>query len=136
MRKILLSVTTVGLFGLYSLYMQNNPAKRVLSQTTQTTTSVSGSYQDGIFTGNTADAFYGKVQVRATVSNGKITNIEFLDYPRDRRTSIEINTQAMPLLQQEAIQVQNADVDVVSGATDTSRAFIESLSSALNQAGK
>lgn len=93
-----------------------------------------GAYKDGSYTGSVIDAFYGNVQVKATISNGKITDVAFLDYPHDRRTSQEINSQAMPILKQEAIQVQSANVDIVSGATATSQAFVESLQSALNQA--
>jgi len=55
-------------------------------------------------------------------------------YPNDRRESVDINSQAMPYLKQEAIQAQTAQVDGVSGATDTSQAFIQSLGSALKQA--
>ena len=91
-------------------------------------------FQDGQFTGNAADAFYGYIQVKVTIQQGKISDVQFLQYPNDRRQSVEINTQAMPYLKQEAIQAQNANVDIVSGATDSSRAFIESLSSALSQA--
>ena len=91
-------------------------------------------YKNGSFTGNVADAFYGNVQVKAIISGGKITDVQFLQYPNDRGTSIEINTQAMPFLKQEAISAQSAQVDGVSGATQTSRAFIESLQSALEQA--
>jgi uncharacterized protein with FMN-binding domain len=91
-------------------------------------------YKDGQYTGVVADAFYGNIQVKATITGGKISDIIFLQYPNDRRTSIDINTQAMPYLRSEAIQVQNAQVDIVSGATDSSRAFRTSLESALAQA--
>lgn len=91
-------------------------------------------YNDGQFTGNSADAYYGNVQVMATIQGGKITNIQFLDYPQDRSHSVQINNYAMPILKTEAIQAQSAQVDTVSGATDTSYAFIDSLSSALSQA--
>lgn len=91
-------------------------------------------YKDGAYLGVVADAFYGNVQVKATISGGKITNVVFLDYPHDRQTSREINSQAMPILKQEAIQIQTANVDIVSGATQTSLAFVHSLQSALNQA--
>jgi uncharacterized protein with FMN-binding domain len=57
-----------------------------------------------------------------------------LEYPNDRRTSERINSQAMPYLIQEAIQSQNYQVDIISGATQTSKAFIESLKTALSQA--
>lgn len=93
-----------------------------------------GQYTDGTFTGDTFDAFYGNVQVAVVVSNGKITDVRFLQYPNDRRTSIEINSQAMPMLRDEAIQAQSANVDVISGASDTSSAFIQSFGSALQKA--
>ncbi len=93
-----------------------------------------GAYKDGQYTGSIADAFYGNVQVKVTISGGKITDVQFLDYPHDRGTSIEINSQAMPYLKQEAIAAQSASVDIVSGATQTSGAFQISLASALAQA--
>jgi uncharacterized protein with FMN-binding domain len=91
-------------------------------------------YRDGSYTGSAADAFYGNIQVQVTISGGRITNVQFLQYPNDRGTSIQINQQADPILAQEAIQAQSANVDIVSGATDSSAAFIQSMQSALNQA--
>ena len=92
------------------------------------------SYKKGIYTGDVADAFYGNVQVEATISGGKISDVKFLQYPNERQTSIEINSQATPMLIQEAIQAQSAQVDGVSGATQTSIAFRQSLQSALSKA--
>jgi len=68
------------------------------------------------------------------VQGGKLTDVQFLDYPHDRRTSQRINQQADPWLIQEAIQAQSANVDIISGATLTSQAFAQSLYTALNQA--
>jgi uncharacterized protein with FMN-binding domain len=96
--------------------------------------SSSPGYKDGTYTGDAADAFYGMIQVQATISNGKITNVQFLQAPNDRSTSIYINSQADPLLAQEAIQAQSANVNIVSGATDSSQAFIQSIQSALDKA--
>lgn len=93
-----------------------------------------GKYKDGTYTGSVADAFYGNIQVQVTISSGKISDVQFLQYPNDRNTSIMINQQAMPYLKQEAIQSQSANVDIVSGATDSSQAFIQSMQSALAQA--
>lgn len=93
-----------------------------------------GQYKNGTYTGSVADAFYGNIQVQAIISSGKISDVNFLQYPNDRNTSIMINTQAMPYLKQEAIQAQSANVDIVSGASDTSQAFQQSLQSALSQA--
>ncbi len=90
--------------------------------------------KDGQYTGQTADAFYGTVQVQVTIQGGKLASVEFLQYPNDRRTSVRINNQAVPMLQSEAIQAQTAQVDIISGATLTSQAFIESLQSALDNA--
>lgn len=96
--------------------------------------SMMGQYKNGTYTGNVADAFYGNIQVQVTISKGQISDIQFLQYPNDRGNSIYINQQAMPLLKQEAIQVQSANVGGVSGATASSQAFVQSLRSALSQA--
>jgi len=96
--------------------------------------SNSSGYKDGTYTGPTVDVNYGLVEVQATIRNGKIAQVQFLQYPSDRRTSQQINAIAMPYLQQEAIQVQSANVDIVSGATLTSEGFQMSLQSALANA--
>jgi uncharacterized protein with FMN-binding domain len=99
------------------------------------TAVASSGYKDGQYTGQVADAFYGAVQVQVDIQGGKIANVQFLQYPNDRRTSVRINSQAVPMLQSEALQAQSAQVDIISGATLTSQAFIESLQSALVNAG-
>jgi len=38
------------------------------------------------------------MQVKQTIQNGRITYVQFLQYPNDRQTSIEINQQAIPIL--------------------------------------
>ena len=93
-----------------------------------------GQYKDGNYTGSVEDAFYGNIQVQAKISNGKITDVVFLQAPNDNRTSQFINSQADPMLTQEAIQTQNANVDGVSGASASSQAFQASLANALAQA--
>ncbi|HQT83108.1 MAG TPA: FMN-binding protein, partial [Candidatus Paceibacterota bacterium] len=81
-----------------------------------------------------ADAYYGTVQVKAVITNGKLADVQFVQYPNTHSTSVYINQQAMPMLTQEAIQAQSANVSGVSGATDTSIAFVQSLASALARA--
>lgn len=116
------------------------PTPTSTSTTTPTPTPVTpppkpkGLYVDGSYTGSVADAYYGNVQVQAVVSGGKITDVQFLQYPNTHSTSVYINSQAMPFLKQEAIQSQSANVSIVSGATDTSMAFQQSLAAALAQA--
>ncbi|MBI3573009.1 MAG: FMN-binding protein [Candidatus Kerfeldbacteria bacterium] len=103
---------------------------------TNTSTRVrsSGAYRNGTYTGTVADAFYGNVQVQASIKGGKLVDVQFLQYPNDRGHSIEVSNVSTPILRQEAIQAQNANVDIVSGATATSQAFQQSLASALSQA--
>ncbi|TPN83237.1 FMN-binding protein [Mesorhizobium sp. CU2] len=91
-------------------------------------------YIDGIYNGPAADAYYGIVQVQALVQGGRLTALKILRYPNDRRTSVNINRQALPMLRDEAISAQSADVDMISGATLTSKAFIQSLGGALDRA--
>jgi uncharacterized protein with FMN-binding domain len=104
------------------------------SATGSNSSSNSGTFKDGTYTGSVADAYYGSVQVEVTISAGKITAVKFLQYPDTHATSVVINQQAMPYLEQEAIQAQSAKVQLISGATFTSQAFIQSLNSALSQA--
>ena len=89
---------------------------------------------DGTYTGDPADAYYGIVQVSAVIQGGNISDVRFLQHPSDRRTSQNINSYAMPILTQETVQAQSANVDTVSGASATSEAFRQSLASALAQA--
>ena len=92
-------------------------------------------FHDGSYTGQVFDAYYGEVQVQANISGGCVASIEVLQYPADRRTSRRINDQALPMLQSEVLRAQSGRIDVVSGATLTSRAYIASLRNALAQAG-
>lgn len=93
-----------------------------------------GQYKDGSYTGSVQDAYYGSIQVQALIRNGKIADVIFLQYPNDNRTSVFINSQAMSMLKQEAIQSQSASVNGISGASATSPAFQQSLADALSQA--
>ena len=136
MKKYLLSSIVVGSFLFYSMVARKKPEAIVPVSTPAASgpTSNTGLYKDGTYTGNVADAFYGNVQVAAVIQNGKLAQVTVLQSPNDRGRSIMINSYAMPILQSEAIQAQHSSVDIVSGATDSSQAFIQSLSSALQQA--
>jgi uncharacterized protein with FMN-binding domain len=98
------------------------------------TSTTNALYKDGTYTGTVADAQWGNVQVQVVIQKGGITNISFLQYPNERNRSVMINSYADPQLISEAIQAQSATVDVVTGATDSSEAFMQSLSDALSQA--
>lgn len=96
-------------------------------------TSSSGA-TDGTYTGTVYESPYGAMQVQATVSGGKVTDISWVQLPSDGHSQ-RINSQAAPALVEEGLSAQSANVASVSGATYTSTAFQQSLQSALSQAG-
>jgi uncharacterized protein with FMN-binding domain len=87
------------------------------------------------YTGTAVDTRYGPVQVRIDVSGGKISKIDVLQYPDGMQRDQDINSYALPVLNQEALAAQSAQIDSVSGATYTSDGYTQSLQSALDQAG-
>jgi len=89
---------------------------------------------DGSYRGPVVNAYYGLMQIEAVVRQGRLATIHVLRYPNTHSTSIYINHQALPMLRDEVISAQSARVDIVSGATLSSRAFIQSLGAALRKA--
>jgi uncharacterized protein with FMN-binding domain len=85
--------------------------------------------------GQAVQTRYGTVQVQLVVSGKQIQNVSFLQLTADDPRSQEINNQAGPILLQETLSAQSAQIDTVSGATYTSEGYLESLQSALDQAG-
>jgi uncharacterized protein with FMN-binding domain len=86
------------------------------------------------FDGKTINMRFGPVQVEIVMQNGKITDISALQLPSDRRRSQNISDYAAPILHDEAISAQSANIDLISGATYTSDAYAQSLQSALDAA--
>jgi uncharacterized protein with FMN-binding domain len=99
-----------------------------------TTGGTTSGYKNGTYTGTVADAVYGQLQVAVTISGGKITDIAYPVYPNSPGHTSEVAAFALPALKQEAIASQSANVNIVSGATQDSEAFQQSLASALAQA--
>jgi uncharacterized protein with FMN-binding domain len=86
------------------------------------------------YAGSVAQTRWGPVRVSITVSGGKITDVAVPTYPSNNGRDVEINSQALPILRQETLAKQSADIDAVSGATVTSDGYKESLQSALDAA--
>jgi uncharacterized protein with FMN-binding domain len=86
------------------------------------------------YTGSVAQTRWGPVQVTIAVSGSKITNVAVPTYPNGNRRDEEINASALPVLTQETLSAQSADIDTVSGATVTSDGYKESLQAALDAA--
>ena len=121
MKKIIVSVIIIGTFVIYSFIHAHSGLVAVVPNTstasrsssssatapsstaapgataTSGATSTPGSlYKDGSYTGSVADAQWGVVQVKAVIKNGKITDVQFLQYPNDRNRSIDINSYRRP----------------------------------------
>ena len=123
MKKFIVTTVVLGIFVLYGAYQRltltpadavgttvdttpspsnSNPNTNsttiptVTPNSSSSNTTNTGIYKDGVYTGIPGDAYYGMVQVKTTIQDGKITDVQFLQYPSDRRTSQEINSQAMP----------------------------------------
>ncbi len=79
---------------------------------------------------------YGILSVQATVSGTKLTNVTIasLDDGGNFRSQ-SIDQQSIPVLEQQALQAQSANIQGVSGASYTSAGFAQSLQSALTRLG-
>jgi uncharacterized protein with FMN-binding domain len=104
------------------------------SGSSSNSTSGSSSGKTTTVTGSVADTQWGPVQVELTVTGGRITEVNVLQYPSGNPKDAEINDYALPILTQETTSSQSASIDMVSGATVTSTGYIESLQSAIDQA--
>jgi uncharacterized protein with FMN-binding domain len=94
------------------------------------TTASTGQYE-----GTRENAYYGFVKAVAVIKNGKLTDVRIVESPNHANRSQYISSVALPWLVQEAVQAQSARVNLISGATMTSQAFIKSLDAALKKAG-
>ena len=93
--------------------------------------------RNGQYTGQDITTRFGDVQVQITISNGLITDVQAPLLPSDRARSVEISQAAGPILHEEALQAvlaKTAQIDIVSGATYTSDAYVQSLQSAIDHA--
>jgi uncharacterized protein with FMN-binding domain len=87
---------------------------------------------------------WGSIQVRLKVSQSrvggkvkvKILAVDEPIWPQHTVRSVFINERALPLLEQQVLQVQSGNIEVISGATDVTTAFKQSLQAALLAAQK
>ena len=87
------------------------------------------------YTGSVAQTRWGPVQVKITVQDGKITKVSVLQQPNGNPKDQEINDYALPILVNETVDAQSANINMVSGATVTSDGYVRSLQAALDEAG-
>lgn len=100
---------------------------------TQSSAATSGKAQSGSFTGDPSTMRYGTVQVKITISGGKIVDAVAVQAPsgRDQRYT----DMAVPVMRQKVLAAQSSNITGVSGASYTSYAYWVSLQSALTKAG-
>jgi len=91
-------------------------------------------YVDGTVTGPVVSTRYGDIQVQVTISGGVLTDVAALQLPSGDGRTDRISSAAGPMLREEALTAQSAQIDLLSGATYTSRGYAASLQAALDQA--
>jgi uncharacterized protein with FMN-binding domain len=92
--------------------------------------------EDGDYLSDIEQYEWGDLQVKISVHGGQITGVQIVQYPDHRAESLEISQRASPLLDSEVIKTQQAKVDVVSSATDTSYVFRNAIASAIVRASR
>jgi uncharacterized protein with FMN-binding domain len=136
MKKILTSIVLIGAVAGYVIYQQmgGQSVSTIDNKNNQSGQAVDTKqvlYKDGEYTGPVVDAYYGNLQVKAIIQNGLLTDVQFLQFPMKKGNTFDISNNSMPILKAEAIQTQSADVNIISGATQTVEAFHVSLAGAL-----
>lgn len=96
---------------------------------------VTSKYTTVTYKGPIEDTRYGPIEAIIKVKNKKISTSSLAAGPDTERSAF-IDQQAAPLLKQEVLKAQSARIDIISGATFTSEAFIQSLDSAVKKAKK
>jgi uncharacterized protein with FMN-binding domain len=112
----------------------NSPSPSGTSAPSPSPSPAGPRYKDGQYTGQDFQTDYGDNQVKVIVSGGRIVDVQALQLPFDRQRSAYISQVAGPLLHDEALKAQSAQIDTISGATFTSDAYAQSLQSALDRA--
>ena len=100
---------------------------------TKTTAAPSPKGVTGSFTGPAVFVNYGTVQVKITVSNGKIVDAVAVQAPSGRND--RYTRMAVPILKQQTLAAQSANIKGASGASYTSYGWFKSLQGALADAG-
>ena len=76
---------------------------------------------------------YGVIQLQTQFTKANVLcNVTVLQFPNDRRTSVQINNYALPIYNQEAAKIHSAEIRAVSGATYTWQAYVAALQAVLD----
>lgn len=91
---------------------------------------------DGVLVvdGPVVETVYGPLQVQIRYRDGRIELATATTYPQSTLVDKAINGNAIPALRDQVLIEQSAQIDTVSGATQTSEAYRTSLQAALDAA--
>ena len=95
--------------------------------------ATSPAVMNGTFTGPSVFVNYGNVQVQITVVNGRITDAIAVKAPSGRND--RYTNMAVPILKQQTLASQSANIKGASGASYTSYGWFKSLQGAMADAG-
>jgi uncharacterized protein with FMN-binding domain len=90
--------------------------------------------QDGEFESDKVQFEWGDLRVKIFVASGKINGVQIMSYPDHRSQSLYLIQLADPILNTEVIKTQQAKVDVVSSATNSSYAYQDAVTNAISKA--
>jgi uncharacterized protein with FMN-binding domain len=85
--------------------------------------------------GQPATIPYGVVQVRLIITGSTITDVQALQLPNADGHSQRVAQMAVPILRQQVLAAQSAQINGISGATYTSSGYAQSVQSALDSIG-
>jgi len=110
------------------------PTRTTTPTSAPPSTATASAYVDGTAAGPVVSTRFGDVQVQVTISGGVVSDVTALQLPSGDGNSRRISKVVEPILRDEALTAQTAQIDLVSGATYTSRAYETSLQAALDKA--
>lgn len=140
MRKTVLIIIVVAILGGAGGYMLlRDDSTDFTTQNTQTQSrdrsTAANRYKNGSYESDVAETLYGDVQISIVITDGRISDVEYLKMPGiDDGRTIQLTEMSRPLLEKTTLEKQSDQIDFVTGATSTSIGYQESLQSALDKA--
>ncbi|MCF6465519.1 4Fe-4S binding protein [Clostridium sp. Cult2] len=120
-RYIILGI--ILLVSIYSFLPLTNPNPSFQSM------AEIGSLKDGVYIG-TGIGFGGPMEVKLMVKDNRIGKINIVNH----RETTGYYEEVFKTISKEIVETQNFNVDVISGATTTSRGFLNAVKSGISQA--
>jgi uncharacterized protein with FMN-binding domain len=139
-RRSLFGATTAGFAAVVALHFVSSPNRSSTLAGPTTTTTTPSSTPTTVPSSRSAvgpaEQFgYGTISVRVTVKGTRIVAVSVANLQTAESYSQSVADQAVPILTSEALSVQSANIQSVSGASYTSAGFAQSLQGALTQLG-